>query len=83
MRTIDEMPDKDTAEQYAYIDDEILVLDRTPSVTGRAWFVAGLSVGLAYFLWALSAVFFSGGKIVPRIRYYLKKQCLEHVLFVN
>lgn len=66
MRTIDEMPDKDAADDFACIDDERLVLDRTPSVTARVWYVAGLSVGLAYFLWALYSMLFSGGKIIPR-----------------
>lgn len=68
MRAIDEMPDKDAADGFACIDDERLVLDRTPSVTARVWYVAGLSVGLAYFLWALYSMLFSGGEVIPRIR---------------
>lgn len=68
MRAINEMPDKDTPDGFDYIDDELLVLNRTPSGTARVWFVAGLSAGLAYFLWALYSMLFSGGALIPRGR---------------
>ncbi len=68
MRTINEMPDKDAPDDFACIDDERLVLDRTPSVTARVWYVAGLSVALAFFVWALCPMLFSGGEIIPRGR---------------
>lgn len=54
-QSINDMPDNDFADCFSYIDDEILVLDKTPSRTESIYWVLGLSIGLAYFIWGLSS----------------------------
>lgn len=62
---IGEMPDNDTADNYAYIDDEILVLDWTASKTESTFYVIGLTIGLVFLTWLLLPFLDSDKLIIP------------------
>lgn len=62
---IGEMPDNDTADNYAYIDDEILVLDWTASKTESTFYVIELTIELAFLTWLLLPFLDSDKLIIP------------------